>query len=51
MFKQNRYQEQIIRMTKQDKEHSFEDSTIPDGLEKLSYKKALFFLILFLFQV
>ena len=38
MFKQNRYQEQIIRMTKQDKEHSFEDSTVPDGFEYLSYK-------------
>ena len=36
MFRANRYQEQISRMTKQDKDHSFEDSTIPDWLETFS---------------
>ena len=36
LFRANRYQEQITRMTKQDKDHSFEDSTIPDWLETFS---------------
>ena len=30
MFKSNRYQDQIMKMTEQDKKMSFEDSTIPD---------------------
>ena len=32
LFRANRYQEQITRMTKQDKDHSFEDSGVPDWL-------------------
>ena len=30
MFKSNRYQDQIMKMTEQDKKMSFEDSAIPD---------------------
>ena len=38
MFRANRYQEQISRMTKQDKDHSVEDSTVPDWLDIRPFK-------------